>query len=448
MDEPERRDDGVADPEVAIEDQRSRRFHERACGTFPGGVSHTTRYTDPNPLYMESATGAHVRDADGNEYVDFWMNHFASVLGHSHPNVVEAVTAQARNGLHLETVNERALELGERIPEYVPSAERVRLCVSGTEATMYAVRLARAYTGRRHVLKVEGGWHGGNTDLSVDVHAPFDGPETDGLPPGAAEHVHSFPYNDSSALRRLLDEYEGDVAAVVVEPLRGALCVEAAEPFLRALRGETAERDVVLVFDEVVTGFRVSPRSYQARIGVSPDLTTLGKFLGGGLPVGAIAGRADLFWNARPGVPKPQKVLAGGGTGSMHPLTAAAGVASLDVLDREPVHEHTETLGERVRQGLEEVFEDLAVAATVLGTSSLFCPHFSPSGSPDTIRAVQTETDPEVLETFHRRLLEHGYFFMPGLTGAISYRTTADHVDEFLAAAKEVTADVKAENVI
>jgi hypothetical protein len=228
MDEPERRDDGVADPEVAIEDQRSPRLHERACGTFPGGVSHTTRYTDPNPLYMESATGAHVRDADGNEYVDFWMNHFASVLGHSHPNVVEAVTAQARNWFNLETVNERALELGERIPEYVPSAERVRLCVSGTEATMYAVRLARAYTGRRQVLKVEGGWHGGNTDLSVDVHAPFDGPETDGLSPGAADHVHSFPYNDSSALRRLLDEYEGDVAAVVVEPLRGALCVEAA----------------------------------------------------------------------------------------------------------------------------------------------------------------------------------------------------------------------------
>lgn len=426
--------------------ERSERLHETAREVFPGGVSHNIRHLDPHPIYVERARDSRVWDADGNEYVDFWMNHIASVLGHAHPDVVEAVQTQAERGLHYGAVNEKALELGRKVQEYVPSAERVRFCASGTEATMYAVRLARAFAGRPRVLKAEGGWHGGNTDLSVAVHAPYEDPETAGLPPGAADHVHAFPVNDRGAVEDLLDAHRGEVAAIIVEPmLLAGGGVAAREAFLRFLREESEERDVVLIFDEVVTGFRVSPGSYQARVDVTPDLTTLGKFLGGGLPVGALAGRADLFDGARPDVDADRPVLAGGGTFSMNPMTAAAGLASFEVLAREPVHEYTEKQGERIRTELDARFEELGVHSTALGTSSLFAHHFHPEGPLTSVEAVETGTDRDALRQFHRRLFGRGYYFLPGHVGAVSYQTTEAQVDRFIDDAEAVAREMQAE---
>ena len=428
---------------------RSRSLYQTAKDVFPGGVSHNIRYHRPYPLFMASSEGAILRDVDGNEYVDYWMNHQASILGHAYPDVVEAVTEQAAKGLHYGALNERGLELGQKILEFFPSAERLRFCSSGTEATMYAVRLARAATGNDHVLKAEGGWHGGNSDLSKAVHTPFDEQTSAGLPPGAMDHVHAFPINDEQAVSDLLDEYE--VAAVIVEPmLLAGGGVTAEDSFLEFLREETAARDSLLIFDEVVTGFRVSPGSYQARLGIEPDLTTFGKFPGGGLPIGGFAGRADLFENTRPDIeiPKGEKVLAGGGTFTMNPMTATAGVTSLDIVREEPVHEYTEQRGRRVREGWADIFEDLGIEAEVLGTSSLFCPHFQPTEPLSDVEAVETATNREALHEFHRRLIDRGHYHLPGHMGSISYQTTDEQIDDLLEASQDAARSLQTEGIL
>jgi glutamate-1-semialdehyde 2,1-aminomutase len=429
--------------------EQSRQLHDGALEVFPGGVSHNIRHAEPHPLYVTEAEGSRIRDADGNEYVDFWMNHITSVLGHAHPEVVAAVRDQAEQGLHYGAVNEKALELGRRVTEYVPSAERVRFCSSGTEATMYAVRLARAATGGTRLLKAEGGWHGGNTDLSASIHTPFDEPETVGLPPGAAEHVHSFPINDREAVEALLSEHGEEVAAIIVEPmLLAGGGVECEPDFLEYLRDATEDNGALLIFDEVVTGFRVSPGSYQARVGVTPDLTTMGKFLGGGLPVGALGGQAALFEHSRPDVETDRPVLAGGGTFSMNPMTATAGLASLGIVESEPVYEYTESQAGRVRSELAGVFEELGIETTTLGTGSLFLTHFQPEGPLETVGDVETATNREALHEFHRRLLAHGYYFLPGHMGAVSYQTTEEELDGLIDASRSVAAEMQSEGML
>jgi glutamate-1-semialdehyde 2,1-aminomutase len=432
-----------------IDTSASERLDSEAKSIFPGGVSHNLRYFEPHPLYVQRQEGAKVWDADGNEYVDFWMDHLTSILGHTYPRVSEAVAEQASQGLHYGAPNEPTLRLAQRIPEFVPSAERVRFCASGTEATMYAVRLARAFSGRDYVLKAEGGWHGGNTDLSAVVSPPFDEKETAGLPPGAAEHVGSFSVNDREGTKALLDELEGDVAGVIIEPFSGG-GTGATEEFLRFLKDESERRDFVLIFDEVVTGFRFKPGSYQARVGVEPDLTTLGKVLGGGLPVGAIAGRANLFENARPDAASSagERVLAGGGTFSMNPMTATAGLETLSVLQEEPVYDHIETQGKRVRTELQNIFDGAGVDGVVTGEGSLFLPHFHPEVPLTSTGAAKGRTDREALNTFHKRLLEEGYYFLPGHMGATSYQTSETQLDRFLEACRGVVDDLTEGGVV
>lgn len=426
----------------------SRDRHEQATDVFPGGVSHNVRSFEPHPIYVASASGATITDVDGTEYVDYWMNHQATLLGHAHPAVVEAVQEQAERGLHYGAPNELALEFGRRLLELFPSQERLRFTASGTEATMDAVRIARATTGNDHVLKAEGGWHGGNTDLAAAVHAPFDEPTSAGLPPGVEEHVHAFPVNDEAAVLDLLEEYE--VAGVVIEPiLLAGGGVQCTESFLEFLRTETRDRGIRLIFDEVVTGLRVSPGSYQARVGVDPDLTTFGKVLGGGLPIGGLAGRADLFERAMPGGSSSDTpILAGGGTFTMNPMTAAAGLATLDVIEAEPVHEVTEAGGERVRDALTDIFADEGVDATVLGTSSLFCPHFQPEQALTDVGAIENGTNREALQEFHRRLIDRGHYHLPGHMGSVSYRTTDDHLDDLLDASRAVVRALQADGVL
>jgi len=426
----------------------SRRLHEEATSVFPGGVSHNVRYHDPHPLYVESSSGATITDVDGNEYVDYWMNHQSSVLGHAYPAVVEAVQRQAEDGLHYGTPNERGLEFGRRILDLFPAAERLRFASSGTEATMYAVRIARAHNESDHILKAQGGWHGGSSDLAKAVHSPFDQPTSAGLPPGVEDHVHGFPINDKAAALDLFDRY--DVGGVIVEPmLLAGGGVQCEEEFLEFLREETRERDATLIFDEVVTGVRVSPGSYQARIGIEPDLTTFGKVVGGGLPIGGLAGRSDLFKATKPvGVPADESVLAGGGTFTMNPMTATAGLQTFEVIDSEPVYEYTESRAETVRSGLEDAFAEVGVEGTVLGTSSLFCPHFQPTDPLTDVEAVEQSTNREALFEFQDRLIDHGHYHLPGHMGSISYQTTDAQIDDLLTASREVLRDLQSEGVL
>lgn len=426
----------------------SERNHAVAKQLFPGGVSHNVRFTEPHPIYMDAADGAEIVDVDGNTYVDFWNNHHASILGHTHPDVVEAVKTQAEDGLHYGMPNERCLELGRLIPEFVPSAERIRFCGSGTEATMYAVRLARAFTGRKQVLKVEGQWHGGNTDLAIGVHPPFDSPTTRGLPPNVEASVSTFRLNDIDSVSALLDAHRGDVAAVILDPRKAG--IEPDSEFLQFLAEMRDEREFCLIFDEVVTGFRVSPGSYQARCGVTPDLTTLGKCLGGGLPVGALVGRADLFENARPDidVPADDRVIAGGGTFSENPMTLVAGVKTLEFIQEHGVYGHTEGLGERLRDGLETVFEELDVTGRTLGFSSLFLPAFGIDAEVTSQTDVYEKADLDVLERYHWGLIDRGYFFLPGAMGNITYQHTEDHIDGLLRASRDVLEGLLQDGVL
>lgn len=426
----------------------SRDLFSRATNVIPGGVSHNVRYRDPYPIYVDRATGPHMWDVDGNRYVDFWNNHAASILGHSYPTVVEAIEEQVPNGIHYGAQNEASLALAERVSEFIPSAERVRFCMSGTEATMYAVRLARAWTGRDTVIKVRGGWHGGNTVLSHEVKPPFDAPTTTGLPPGITDSIESIRLDDRAALTDHLDRIGDDLAAIIVDPRRSV--IPDGQEVLEFLSDERDERGYLLIFDEVVTGFRTAPGSYQAATGIDADLTTVGKVLGGGMPIGALAGRPDLFRAARPDVDvdPERRVLAGGGTFTDHPLSAVAGLATLDVLASEPVHDHTESLASNARTGLRDVFADESVDGEVWGLSSLLHIVFNPERPVRTPDDVREATDKKALLRFHDELIDRGYFFNPGSGGNVSYALTEEHITGLIDAAGDAVRAMRSDGVI
>lgn len=425
----------------------SKQLHRIGLDIFPGGVSHNVRSEPPHPMYIERANGAHIWDADGNKYVDFWNNHNASLLGHSHPDVVKAVRRQAQNGLHYGAPNELMLELGRRVQRTIPSAERLRFCASGTEATMYCIRLARAATDRDHVLKVEGAWHGGNTVLTVGVNPPFDKPTTNGLPPRVSGSVHAFPLNDRSAFESLLRRYEDDIAAVILDPRNIGFFPDYE--FVQFIDEQREARGYQLIFDEVITAFRLSGGSYQAQIGVTPDLTALGKALGGGLPIGAFAGRADLFEPARPDIDisPEERVIAGGGTFTANPMTLAAGLATLDVIEEEPVYEHTEALGQLFREGLTQVFYDVGVQGTVLGMSSLLQPVFA-AEIPSSPTELKTQADADALRRYHNRLIDEGYYFLPGHIGNVSYQITEDDIKGVIESSREILIEMIQEGLV
>jgi glutamate-1-semialdehyde 2,1-aminomutase len=424
---------------------RSKELHREALEVFPGGFSHNSRATD-YPTYIERSEGEYLYDVDGNKYLDFWNNHGASLLGHSPAPVADALHEQIEDGVHYGTVNEPALELGRMIQEFVPSAERIRFCCSGTEATMYAVRLARSFTGRDHVLKVEGGWHGGNTDLSIAVHPPFDSPTTHGLPPGPESHCHAFELNNKDSLVELLEEYRGEIAAVIIDPRKGGTPPE--DEFLQFIDDAREDEGFQLIFDEVVTGCRVSPGSYQARADVSPDLTTLGKIIGGGLPVGALCGRAELFEPAKPDAAPDERVLAGGGTFSMNPMTCVAGRAALETIQNEGVFDHTESLGEYLRNELNDVFEETGSDGMVLGFSSMVLPVFNIGETPRSLTDVKERADGKLLKEFQHRLLDHGYYFNSGSMGNVSYAMNKEQIEGFVDASHEVVTSMQNEELI
>jgi glutamate-1-semialdehyde 2,1-aminomutase len=402
------------------------------------------RATNPYPVYIERADGAYIYDVDGNEYVDFWNNHGASILGHTPDGVVEAVREQAADGLHYGTMNEPTLELGRRIVDHVPSAERIRFCASGTEATMYAARLARAHTGNDEILKLTGGWHGGNTDLAIDVYPPYDEPTTHGLP----AHVRDscLAVEDVDAMQDVFETHGGDVAAVIVDPHMGG--VEPSRELLDFLSDVTERDDTLLIFDEVVTGFRVSPGTYQERTGVTPELTTLGKIVGGGMPVGALCGRADLFEPAVPGAEPDERVIAGGGTFSANPMTAVAGLALLDTLESEPVYERTERVGARIRDELASTFEREDVPCEIIGFSSLFNPVIDRRDPIESAAQLRSAGSADLLDEFHTKLYARGYYFNQGSSGKISFAITDDHVEGFLDAAGDVLREMKRDGAL
>lgn len=384
----------------------SARLAERARACFPSGVSHDSWHLEPYPPFFVRAEGSRKWDADGHEYVDYAGGHGALLLGHQRPEVVAAVNGALARGTHFGGCHPLQVEWAEAVRALVPSAERVRFTSSGTEATLLALRLARAHTGRAGVVRFLGHFHGWHDHMAFGVTSHFDGSPTPGVLADVARHVVLAPPNDVDATRAALDS--GDVAAAIIEPTGASWGqVPVAPAFLHALRELTAERGIVLVFDEVISGFRCAPGGAQQALGIRPDLTTLAKILAGGLPGGAVCGRADLmgaldFAAAANG---PGKVPHQG-TFNANPLSAAAGIATLRIIGATDACERANAFAARLRAALDRVLVDERVPWAVYGSYSGFHLFTNPDRRP--IRGAEIDAcryDHRVLKHVDRRVV-------------------------------------------
>lgn len=347
---------------------RSRALHEQARGVFPDGVTHDNRYLEPFPVYIDRAHGSRKWTVEGRELIDYWSGHGALLLGHCHPAVVKAVQKQVGLATHPGGCHEKEIEWGQWVQKLVPSAQRVRFVSSGTEATLMALRLARLATGKPRVLKFQGHFHGWHDALVPGSDPPYDGGSVPGVPSAVQGITVLVPPNDLAAVERALTT-EPDIGCVILEPTGGHWgSVPIRGPFLQGLRELTGRHKKVLIFDEVITGFRVAPGGAQALYGVTPDLTTLAKVLAGGLPGGAVAGRADLLGQIefRSGKAKMRHP----GTFNANPLSAAAGIATLELVATGQPCRQANAMAAMLRQGLNALFARRGVPWLVYGEHS------------------------------------------------------------------------------
>ena len=358
--------------------EQSRSLYDRALSVLPGGVNSSVRATQPYPFFVQRGDGGHVIDADGNKYVDFVMGYGPLLLGHDLPDPVQsAVQQRASEGPMYGAPTEVEVELAEFVTRQVPSVEMVRFVNSGTEATVSAVRLARPYTGRDKIVVMQGGYHGAQESTLVEGSGTDTHPSSPGIPDSFAEHTLTVPFNDEEAIHGVFEEHGDEIAAVLTEPILGNYgIVHPIDGYHETLRDLTDEHGALLVFDEVITGFRVGGlQCAQGKFGIEPDLTTFGKIVGGGFPVGAIGGRAEIIENFTPAGDVFQS-----GTFSGHPVTMAAGLETLRYAAENDVYEHVNALGEKLRAGLTDIVADQAPNYTVVGTDSMFKLVFTRNG--------------------------------------------------------------------
>lgn len=362
--------------------KKSLKLWQKANQIIPGGVSHNIRdfnmnFFDLGPPFIKQAKDSKLFDVDNNSYIDFWVTHGAAILGHAYKPVIDAITKQLPKGNHYGMVNEETIKLAERIIEATPSIEELRFCTTGTEATMYTSRLARAYTGKRLIVKVRGGWHGGNDTLFYFVSEVEKGMESEGIRTQEEAGILSFDYNDIEGFREIIKKHKQDIAAVIMEPVLGAGgAIPPKEGFLEHIREETIENDILLIFDEIITGFRLDYHSAQGYFGVHPDLTTMGKIVGGGAPIGVIGGRKDLLEQANRR--KGGNVWIGGGTFSSNPVSMVAGNATLKALKEggKNLYNKLNSQGEKIRKELREIVEKHDAPAFATGVGSMISLHW------------------------------------------------------------------------
>ncbi|HGE72683.1 TPA: aspartate aminotransferase family protein [Candidatus Poribacteria bacterium] len=355
--------------------QKSSKLYQRAYEVFPSGATHDSRFLKPFPIYIERAFGAKKWDIDGNEYIDYWMGHGALLLGHSRPEIVNAVTDQMAKGTHYGACSELEVEWGEMVKKLIPSAEKVKFVNSGTEATLMAIRLARSFTNKNKIVKFEGHFHGWHDSVMPGVKPPYNIVASSGIPEATLKDTILCPPNDINALDDILKN-DNDIACVIIEPTGGSfITVPLKEGFLQSLREVTKKHNVLLIFDEVVTGFRVSPGGAQEYYNVMPDLTALAKILAGGLPGGAVAGRADIMkylefkddpkWNRYKKIYHP-------GTFNANPLSASAGVTALKIVSSGEDIKKANAIGKYLRDELNRVIDKHSINWCVYGQFSGF----------------------------------------------------------------------------
>jgi glutamate-1-semialdehyde 2,1-aminomutase len=436
-----------AEPDVTSSLAGSRRIHDEATRYLAGGVSSSMRAQEP-PIVFSRAQGARLWDADGNEYLDYHCAFGPIILGHADPRVRDRAMAAIRDydvvgigATELET------ELARRLTRLIPSVERVLFANSGSEATYHAIRVSRAFTGRRLLVKFQGCYHGWHDYVSANVISRPErvgtiDPNSAGVLPQAMEWLAVLPFNDVEALESFMSRHGRDVAAVIVEPIIHTIgCVVPSAEFLTALRRTTSEQGAVLIFDEVVTGFRHDLGGYQGIAGIRPDLSTFAKAMANGYPIAAIGGREDIMarFNTRPGGD-----VMFGGTYNGNPLVVAAALATIELLeaDDRAVHRHLYAMGDRMREGLQGVADRLGFTARAQSFGSVFVLYF-------TDREVRSfddalTSDASLYVAFHRGMIERG-FLMPPLNLKRNHLTaahTADDVDRTLQAAEDTLTDL------
>jgi glutamate-1-semialdehyde 2,1-aminomutase len=421
---------------------KNQELFDRAQRVIPAGVNSPVRAfraVGGTPPFLERASGAHLWDAEGRRYIDYLGSWGPMVVGHTHPEVVQAVQQAASRALSFGAPTEAEIELAELLCRLVPSLEMVRLVSSGTEATMTAIRLARGFTGRDLIVKFEGCYHGHADSLLVKAGSgalTFGHPSSAGVPADTASHTLVLDFNSSDQVKRLLRDRGGEIAGVIVEPVAGNMNLVLPAPgFLETLRDECSQHGALLILDEVMTGFRVALGGAQARFGIRPDLTTLGKVIGGGLPVGAVGGRRAIMEKIAPLGPVYQA-----GTLSGNPVAVAAGLATLNLVERAGLLERLEATTRSLVEGLRMEAKKAGVTFSAQSIGSMFGVYFR-DAPPRTFAEVM-QSDRERFSRFFHEMLKRGVYLAPSPyeAGFVSSAHTSVDIDETIAAARAAFA--------
>ena len=412
---------------------------EQAELSIPGGVNSPVRAfkgVGGEPIFIDHAKGAYIVDTQGKQYIDYVGSWGPMVLGHSHPAVVDAVKQAAEKGLSFGAPTIIETRMAEKVCSLVPSIEKVRMVSSGTEATMSAIRLARGFTGRDNIIKFEGCYHGHSDSLLVKAGSgalTFGVPSSPGVPAALADHTLTLPYNDSNAISQCLNEQGDSIACIIVEPVAGNMnCIPPEQGFLNTLRSLCDEYGIVLIFDEVMSGFRVALGGAQQLYGVTPDLTTLGKVIGGGMPVGAFGGRADIMAQLAPEGPIYQA-----GTLSGNPLAMAAGLTTLELVSQPEFYKQLEQRTHQLVDGLQRLADEANIPFSYNQVGGMFGLFFSQEKHISRFEEVMN-CDQERFKQFFHLMLEQGVYLAPSAfeAGFVSAAHSEQDIQQTLAAAK------------
>ena len=412
--------------------KNSAKIFAKSLKLHVNGVSHNIRFYEPYPFVVKSSSGKNLIDVDENKYTDYWMGHWSLILGHGHKDVKGSLKKQIEKSWMYGTVNEQTMKLSELISKAVPVAEKIRYVTSGTEATMYAVRLARSVTGKKIIAKIDGGWHGYTSDLLKSVNWPFTESESSGVV--NEEKIVSIPYNDLEGSIKILKKHAKDLAGVIIEPvLGGAGCIPATADYLKGIQEFVHKNKSLFILDEIVTGFRFRYGCLYPTMKLDPDIVTLGKIVGGGMAIGVMCGKKEIMEYAdTTGKKKSERSYVGGGTFSANPASMTSGYATLSVLkNNNSIYSKINDLGEYARKELTKSFDGKVI---VTGKGSLFMTHFVKNGISEITNATQASMcDVKALQDHHFKMIAHdGTFFLPGKLGAISNAHTKADIKKMI----------------